>query len=88
MAKYELEIDETTACRLCGTLNHPTAAELIEAAQLCLLRYAGNPELVTQRHLAALAIVRANIADQAQISDHQSHSQAAGRLLDFVLEGW
>jgi len=87
MAKYEIEIDDATACRLLRLPNIPEASEVIREAQFCLARYAGYPELVTPRHVAALAIVRASVASQAQISERQTHAQEADSLLNFVLEG-
>lgn len=88
MAKYEIEIDDATACWLCGMPNLPSSPEVIDAAEYCVRQYAGKPEVVGPRHLAALAIVRANVTEQTRIvGTYQQHSTEADRLLDFVLEG-
>ena len=95
--KIEIEIDDNLALALSSSAFTVWQPDTDEATKLKLIvedrlrEYAHRPEIVQPRHGAALAIVRAQAAEQASRSTSDKHystvEAAAERLLNFMLDG-
>ena len=94
--KIELEIPTAIARALAARGGFWVGDEMKEdavkqAAEACLGQYCGFPDVVTQEHLAAMAVLRSQVAEHAAFAstegNRQTPEQVADRLLDFVLRG-